>query len=187
MVTPNKGYIAKRYALALFNAVSHEEKEVILTDLADLKVGVDKQVVLKKNLFSASSPLAMKREALKLVLAGKKIHRTVSKLLTMLVRNNRTNCLDEICHQYQRLVREYKGEVYVVIESAEPLTEDASNDIGTALSKAMKKVAIIENKIKEGLLGGIVLRFDYKMLDCSLRNKLQKMEKALLSSSQKEF
>jgi|GEM_PF-5964131 len=178
----SKKYIAKRYAAALFAvALKNGSVQEVLDDMLILKGLIANDQLHKTLLFSSASPSRVKIDLLQLLLDGQNIRETVARFLYLLVHHNRMRCFNEVCNQYADLIHEYRGELHLVVESVEPLDHVACEEIAVALSASAGKKVIAKNRVNPELLGGLLFKLDYKMLDCSLRNKLHKLEEALLA------
>jgi F-type H+-transporting ATPase subunit delta len=76
-------------------------------------------------------------------------------------------------------VAESKGEVAAEATSAEKLSEKHVKDIKAALKSAMGRDVQLTAKIDSSLLGGLIVKVGSKMMDNSLKTKLQNLKIAM--------
>lgn len=85
----------------------------------------------------------------------------------------------------------HRGEVKVVVTSAVPLDKDLQKRIEDSLKSSQVAAAgknlVIENRVNEAVLGGLVVDFGDKTIDLSVASRVarlnQQLEGALLSPS----
>ena len=72
-----------------------------------------------------------------------------------------------------------RGEVQASVVSARPLSEAQSDALGAAMHQAMGGKVAVETSVDPALLGGLVVRVGSRMVDTSLRGKLQRLQLAM--------
>ena len=73
----------------------------------------------------------------------------------------------------------HKGEVSAELTSAVALSEAQLAAVKEQLSKAVGQSVTLATAVDPGLLGGLVVRVGSRMIDASLRTKLQRLEMAM--------
>ncbi len=179
----NKNYISKRYATALFQiGLETSKTELLLDDLTYFKEALVSspyaKIVLNKII-----PLNKKKPILDKMISSIKFNEKnlLSNFLRILHKNNKLWCFDEIYNEFRSILMTEKGEIALHIESAELLTQKLCKIIAKSFKEQLNKKAVITNSFNTELLGGAIYKYNYKMLDCSLRNRLQKIQNKLLS------
>ncbi|PAE43519.1 F0F1 ATP synthase subunit delta [Bacillus sp. 7884-1] len=173
--------VAKRYALALFQIA----KEQQLLGVVEEELRVVKEVFayntdLKAVLKSSKLPINKKKEIL--TAAFTSVNPYVLNTLMILIDRHREDEIIEVANQFFELANEEKGiadaEVYSTRELSEAEREAISATFG---AKVGKKSLRIENIVDSELLGGVKLRIGNRIYDGSLRGKLDRLERKLLS------
>jgi F-type H+-transporting ATPase subunit delta len=173
--------VAKRYALALFQLSKEHQlldqteaelrvvKEVIAntTGLTALlkspNLSVDKKKEIIKEAFSSSSPFVL------------------NTMMIMIDRHREEEIADMSDH-FIELAYEEKGIAEAKVYTVRPLTDPERDAISSVFaSKVGKKALIIDNIVDSNLLGGIKLRIGNRIFDGSLRGKLDRLQRQLLS------
>jgi F-type H+-transporting ATPase subunit delta len=173
--------VAKRYALALFRIA----KEQNLLSVIEEELRVVREVVhynseLNAVLKSSKLPLEKKKEILRTSFAS--VNAYVLNTLLILVDRHREDEIVEVANQFFELANEESGIAEAKVYSVRELSDAEREAISaTFAAKVGKKSLRIENIIDSELLGGIKLRIGNRIYDGSLRGKLNRLERKLLS------
>jgi F-type H+-transporting ATPase subunit delta len=73
----------------------------------------------------------------------------------------------------------HRGEISAQVISAQTLSDKRLDAIRNTLSKVLDGDVAIDAQIDEGLIGGLVVRVGSRMVDASLRSKIQRMQLAM--------
>ncbi|KAI5300984.1 ATP synthase F0 subcomplex subunit OSCP atp5, partial [Ascosphaera atra] len=106
----------------------------------------------------------------------------VQNFLNTLAENNRLSVLEGVCQKFESLMGAYRGEIELVITSAQELDNKAIKRLETAVSKSEfsqgKKLKVV-TKHNPDLLGGLVVEIGDRTIDLSVSAKIAKLNKAL--------
>ena len=80
---------------------------------------------------------------------------------------------------YQTLVAQAKGEITAEVVAAEKLSTAASRRLKAELKAAMGRDVQISTRIDPAILGGLVVKVGSRMVDNSLKTKLQNLKVAM--------
>jgi len=100
----------------------------------------------------------------------------VLSFLKLLIEKSRIGCFCECVKEYNDLVSAMKNQVYATVRSSVPLTEEQKASLTKKLSLTSGKNVILDYRTEEGLIGGIVVEMDGKIMDGSLRHKLNEIK-----------
>jgi F-type H+-transporting ATPase subunit delta len=177
---PHHSSTALNYAKALLELAREQHThELIAQDLAGLKKAIDADPVFKQFLRDP----AIGREERKGVLdraVKPQVHPLVSSFLGVLNQHGRVGLLDEIAAAYQSLLDQLQGKVEVEVTVAKKLTKEQLEQVRRRLGEVLKKTAVVNQRVDESIIGGLVLKVQDKLLDASVRSQLQAMKKRLL-------
>ncbi len=95
--------------------------------------------------------------------------------LRLLVEKDRLTVLPEISVIFELLKAEAGQAQKVEVISAYPLTEDAKERLAQSLAKKLNCKVTIESQVDPSLIGGAVIRAGDKVIDGSVRGRLQQM------------
>lgn len=173
--------VAKRYALALFQL----SKEHQLLDKTEAELRVVKEVItntpgLTALLKSPKLSIVKKKEIL--TEAFTSVSPFVLNTLMVLIDRHREEHIGAVADHFIDLAYEEKGIAEAEVYSVRPLTDAESDSISSVFAgKVGKKALIIDNIVDSNLLGGIKLRIGNRIFDGSLRGKLDRLQRQLLS------
>ncbi|WP_312470455.1 F0F1 ATP synthase subunit delta [Neobacillus sp.] len=173
--------VAKRYALALFRIA----KEQQLLGVIEEELRVVKEVVGYNPEFKAllkSSKLSLDKKKEILTQAFATINVYVLNTLLILIDRHREDQIIDVANEFIQLANDEMGIAEAEVHSTRALT-DAERDGLSAVfaAKVGKKSLRIENIVDSNLLGGLRLRIGNRIYDGSLRGKLDRLERKLLT------
>ena len=111
------------------------------------------------------------------------INPQVLKLVSLLVTKGRLDMIGDIADEYQRLLDNYRG-----IEGAEvaevttaiPLDDEDRLRLAQRLTTIVGKPVVLKPKVDSSLIGGIIIRIGDKLIDGSIRSKLEALRNELV-------
>ncbi len=178
----SKSLIAKKYSSALFEvALEAKALDVVVQNLNQVLQVVELDQQYKSFIMSRVVPTKTKFVFLNTAIDKLKLEKVTIGLLYTMVRNNRMYALQEIKKAYEARVMEHYNQLLVQVEVAADLTKIASQKIEKALAEALNKKIELEITVKPELLGGIIVKYESKMLDRSLASKLNRLVKLALN------
>jgi F-type H+-transporting ATPase subunit delta len=173
--------VAKRYALALFQIA----KEQQLLGVVEEELRVVKEVFVYNTDLKAllkSSKLTIDKKKEILTTAFTSVNPYVLNTLMILIDRHREDEIIEVANQFLELANEEKGIADAQVISTRELTDAEREAISATFgAKVGKKSLRIENIVDSELLGGVKLRIGNRIYDGSLRGKLDRLERKLLS------
>lgn len=173
--------VAGRYATALFELAQDEKSvDAVSADLDRFEGMVaesdDLARLIRVPVFTAEEQLA----AITAVLAKAKIAGTAGNFIRLVASNRRLFLIGQIIKAYKALVAESRGIVRAEVTVAEEPSEKALEEIKAALKGAAKGGEIaLDVKVDPAILGGLIVKLGSRMVDASLRYKLNSIRLAL--------
>jgi F-type H+-transporting ATPase subunit delta len=172
--------MAGRYATALFDLA--REANAIDTVKADLErfdalvaESPDLLRLVRSPVFSADERL----QALSAVLQRAGIGGLAEKFLKLVTSNRRLFAVRDMVKGFRELVADYKGEATAEVTVAEQLKEDHVAALKSALHAVSGKDVDLHVKVDPAIIGGLVVRLGSRMVDTSLRTKLNAIRHAM--------
>ncbi len=179
-VDPSVSGVSGRYATALFE-LAREDKSVdaVKADLdkfdAMLAGSPELLRLVRSPVFSADT----QAKALAAVLDKAGIGGTTAKFLKVLTVNRRLFAVTDVIRAYRALVARFKGEASAEVTVAETLNEKNLNALKTALKSVTGKDITLNVKVDPTIIGGLVVKLGSRMVDSSLRTKLNSIKHAM--------
>ena len=169
-----------RYATALFELAQEEHViESVAADLSRFQKLLDESEDLRRlvrsPVFSAEDQLA----ALDAILARAEIGGLGANFIRLVTRNRRLFAIADMIKAYRVLVAQSKGEVAAEVTSAEPLADAHLEELKAAIKASIGRDVDLALKIEPAILGGLIVKVGSRMVDNSLRTKLQNLRIAM--------
>lgn len=118
---------------------------------------------------------------------GKHIGRKVLNLVTLMLRRGRIEELPRLAAEFRRLDDERRGIVHATATSASPLTRDEIRAIIERLEQITGGRVELDAQVDPSLLGGVVVRVGDRLIDGSVRSRLERLRNQLVSGALKEI
>jgi F-type H+-transporting ATPase subunit delta len=172
--------VAGRYASALFELAT-EQKAVDATGaaLSQLKglIGSspDLDRLVRNPIFTADE----QSRAIGAVLAKAKIAGLAGNFVKLVASNRRLFALPQMISAYHQMVANSKGIVTAEVTLASKPSAKVVKDIETALKDVAGSSVSVDVKVDPAIIGGIVVKIGSKMVDASLKTKLNSMRLAM--------
>lgn len=115
----------------------------------------------------------VKFEILSRMLAGKYAGTALENFLKLLVVNKRIHMLKEISLRAGEIADEMSGLKKAKVSSRFVLSEVEMAAIKEALSSVTGKKIVVENEIREELIGGLQIKIDDLLIDGSVKGRLE--------------
>lgn len=168
---------AKRYAQAVFMIASQrQELDRWLEDLRSLS-GLQHTEAFARALETPNLSYEDKDRLLRDRYPG--IGALAVNLVNLLVERRRVILLPQIFEEYQRLLDAFRGVQRAEVVTAVELTQEDQLAIERRLSEVTGKRVIISPKVDPAVIGGVIARFDGKLLDGSTRGRLEALKKQI--------
>jgi F-type H+-transporting ATPase subunit delta len=172
--------MAGRYATALFD-LAREEKAIdaVKADLerfdALVAESADLNRLVRSPVFSADEQL----QALSAVLERAGIGGLAAKFLKLVTVNRRLFAVRDMVKAFRELVADHKGEATAQVTVAEQLKDEHLAALRSALKAVSGKDVDLAVTIDPAIIGGLVVKLGSRMVDSSLRTKLNSIKHAM--------
>ena len=172
--------VADRYALALFELAREANAiEAVKADLerfdALVAESADLARLVRSPVFSADEQL----HALAAVLDHAGIGGLAAQFLKLVTSNRRLFASRDMVRAYRQLVARHKGEATAAVTVAEQLKPEHLAALRAALKAVSGKDVDLDVKIDPAIIGGLVVKLGSRMVDTSLRTKLNAIKHAM--------
>jgi F-type H+-transporting ATPase subunit delta len=172
--------VAGRYATALFElALEEEALEQVAADLNRFGEALDAFDDLARMVKSPAFSAAEQGRALAAILEELKIEGLTRNFLLLVAKNRRLFATPDMLRAFRAMLARHRGEVSATVTAASKLTESQVTALKQALKAALGKDIMLEEKVDAGLLGGLVVKVGSRMVDTSLRTKLNSLKVAM--------
>lgn len=175
--------VSRTYGEALFDlAVEQEQLDAIEEEVRLLLAAFEENRDLKRLL---NHPKLTREEKVKVVeeIFKGRLSETVVGFLVLVVEKGRNEQLEPILNDFLERVREYRNIGVASVTSAVSLSEEQKKAVEKRLLETTKYVAFeMDYTVDEALIGGLVIRIGDRVVDSSIRTRLDHMAKTLMNS-----
>ena len=169
------------YANALFEAARDQNKlEPVGEQLAQLVEAEGNVPELRELLRNPQLDPRARRAALDDVLAGS--DDLLRNFLLVLADKGRAGQLEEIAKEFERLVAEHDGVVHAELTTAVELSDDEAGKLLQQIEQASGRKVEASRSVDPDLIGGIVLQVGSHRLDASVRGRLERLRRQLVTA-----
>ena len=162
-----EGGLAGRYANAVFELAQDQKAiDAVSTDLARL---------VRSPVFSAED----QAKALKAILEKMGAHPLTAKFVLLLAHKRRLSALLQAIAAFEHMVAKSRGEMEAEVTSARHLNDDEIAELKSVLKTGLGKEPRLHSRIDPTLLGGLIVKIGSRMIDSSLRTKLDSLRVAM--------
>jgi F-type H+-transporting ATPase subunit delta len=172
--------VAGRYAAALFDLAEEQKKlDEVASDLAQIRELLAESADLRRLVASPVISRENQGRAVEAVLQKAGVSDITVRFVGVVARNRRLFALDDMCAAYRDLLAERRGEITAEVTTAHPLSDAQRDSLERELRTAMGSKVALDAHVDADLLGGMIVRVGSRMVDSSLRTKLQRLELSL--------
>jgi F-type H+-transporting ATPase subunit delta len=172
--------LAGRYAIALFE-LANEQKQL---DAVGESLAALTQALAESDDFRAltTSPLVGREQALQAVAATAQVmglDPITANFLGVLARNRRLAQLGNVIRAFNTLAARHRGEITAEVTSAHTLDDGQVDAIRKNLRTRYGSDIALDLSVDPAILGGLVVKIGSRMIDGSIRTKLNGLASAM--------
>ena len=168
----------RRYAQAAFQiALERDELDVWVEKLRVISIALEHRDLLAL-LDAPQVPVASKTETIARTL-GDSTDPLPRNLLSLLASRNQAYLLPGVLEELERLVDEHRGIERADVVSAVPLEPEERAKVAELLENLVGKEVRLTSVVTPEILGGLVVRVGDRVIDGSVKAKLQEMRKTI--------
>ena len=172
--------IAERYAAALYD-LADEQKSLdetaedlrglaaLIEESEDFRRMIRSPVIGKEEQAHAAGAIVEKAGATELV----------RHFVGVIAANRRLFALSAIIQSFLELLATRRGFVRAEVTTAQELSDDRRQALADALKASMGNEVSLEVQVDPAIIGGMVVRVGSRMIDSSLKTKLERLQLAM--------
>ena len=172
--------MAGRYAIALFDLALEEDKleevEAALNQIDGLfKDSADFTRLVRSPIFSSEE----QARALAAIGSRTEISGLTANFLQLLVRNRRLFALRDVIAGFRRLLADHRNEITADVVSAIPLSDAQTDELKATLKAKTGRNITLNLTVDAAIIGGLIVKIGSRMVDTSIRTKLNALKYAM--------
>ena len=178
--TVGAGGLAGRYAAALFElAEESRELDVVEGDLNHLATLLAEAEDLNRLVRSPVISRTDQGRSMDVILERAGASDLTRRFIGLLSQKRRLFALSTIVRAFRAKLAAHRGEVTAEMVSAQPLKATQLEAITKAIKDSVGRDVSVDVKVDDDLIGGLVVRVGSRMMDGSIRTKLQNLQLAM--------
>ena len=174
------GSVTNRYAEALFDLA--KEKGVLDAVERDVEFLAAEMTVDSVADFLFDGRIPLEEKVRRLAFIEPHVNPLTHNFVRLLCDKRRLDVLRELGPAFRRRSLAERGAVEGIVESARPLGETEIANLNGALGKLLDKTVELTPRLAPDILGGVRVVVDNKMLDQSLRGRLDGLRGTLMNA-----
>ena len=172
--------IAQRYASAVYDLAREADKvSAIENDLDALETATSESADFRSLIHSPIYSRDDQARAVTVLAEKMGLSEIMSNTLTLLAQKRRLFVLPQLTQSLRDTISAEKGEMTAEVISAKALTKTQSDKLVKSLNASTGKDVKLKTTVDESLIGGLVVKVGSKMIDTSIRSKLNSLQNVM--------
>jgi F-type H+-transporting ATPase subunit delta len=169
-----------RYATAVFDLAAEERAiDQMASDLNALKALLQASPELARLVRSPLFSREDQAKGMEAVLKKVGVGPLARKLVLLLAQKRRLFALSDVIRAFEQLLARQRGEIAAQVTSARSLSKAETDELRRTLKAKLGRDPKLELSVDPSLLGGLRLKIGSRMIDSSLRTKLEGLRAAM--------
>ncbi|MGZ2256762.1 F0F1 ATP synthase subunit delta [Roseobacter sp. A03A-229] len=172
--------IAARYATAVYEiAKDGNAVKALETDLDALKTALGESEDFRALIHSPIYSRDEQGAAISAIAKKMELSDTMANTLALMAQNRRLFVLPQLVTTLRDIIAAEKGEVTAEVISAKALTKGQADKLAKTLKASTGKTVTLDTTVDESLIGGLIVKVGSRMVDTSIRAKLNSLQNAM--------
>jgi F-type H+-transporting ATPase subunit delta len=151
----------------------------VASDLADLGSMIEQSDDLDRLLRSPVIAAEDQNRGMAALMEKAGAAKVVCNFVAVVAQNRRLFALHDMIRAFRAMLAAHRGEVVAEVTSAYSLNDGQLARIRAELAAVMKTDVQVETAVNESILGGMIVKIGSRMVDSSLRTKIQNLRFAM--------
>ncbi len=172
--------VAGRYASALYELADERGAiDAVAADLAALQKMFDDSDDFRRFIKSPILARADQSRGIGAIAEKSQLSPLTRQFLGLVAANRRLFALPGMIAGFRAILNDRRGHTTAQVTSAAGLSDSQTASLIDALKKAIGRNVDIDSKIDPSILGGLIVKVGSRMVDSSLKSKLQRLKLAM--------
>jgi F-type H+-transporting ATPase subunit delta len=172
--------VAARYASALYDLADEKSAiDAVAADLAALQKMIDDSDDFRRFIKSPVLSRIDQSKGIAAIAEKAQLSPLALKFLGLLAVKRRLAALPGVINGFRAILADRRGQATAQVTSAAPLSESQVTSLIEALKKSVGRNVDIVSKVDPSILGGLIVKVGSRMVDSSLKSKLQRLKLAM--------
>jgi F-type H+-transporting ATPase subunit delta len=169
--------LAQRYALALFDLADEQGAlDAVAADLKGLRAMIAESDDFRRFIKSPVMSRSDQAKGIGAIADRAGLSPLTRKFLGLVAANRRLFSLPGMISGYLAFLAKRRGEVTAEVVSATALSDGQTSALVASLKQTMGRAVALTAKVDPSILGGLIVKVGSRMVDSSLKSKLQRLK-----------
>ena len=174
--------LAERYAAALFDLADERRiLDEVATNLRELRAMLQASGDFLRLIRSPVLSREQQAKAVGLVAERAGLAPLIRDFLAVVARNRRLFAVPAMIEAFLAKLAARRGEVTAEVFAAQPLSETQLAASNEQLRRSIGSRVSVDVRVDPGLIGGLIVKIGSRMVDGSIKSKLQRLQLAMKS------
>ena len=174
--------LAERYAAALFDLADERRMlDEVATNLRDLRTMLQASGDFLRLIRSPVVSRGQQAKAIGMLAERAGLSPLVRDFLAVVARNRRLFAVPVMIESFLAKLAARRGEVTAEVLAAQSLSEAQLAALNEQLRRSIGSRVTVDVRVDPGLIGGLVVKLGSRMVDGSIKSKLQRLQLAMKS------
>jgi F-type H+-transporting ATPase subunit delta len=173
---------ARRYAEAAFEVALRDDTVDAWRAELDAAAAIAADDDVGRMLANPAVPLETRTEMAEAIF-GKVVGQPVLNLIGLMLRRGRIHELSRVAAEFRRLDNARQGITLATATSAAPLSQDEIQAVTARMEQLTGGRIELDVQVDPSLLGGLVVRVGDRLIDGSVRGRLERLRNQLVSGA----
>jgi F-type H+-transporting ATPase subunit delta len=174
--------LAERYAAALFDLADERRiLDEVATDLRQLRAMLQASGDFLRLIRSPVLSRDQQARAMRVIAERADLSQLVRDFLAVVARNRRLFAVPAMIEAFLAKLAARRGEVTAEVVAAQALSEAQLAALNEQLRRSIGSRVSVDVRVDPGLIGGLVVKLGSRMVDGSIKSKLQRLQLAMKS------
>lgn len=171
--------VSREYAEAMYELARETQSEDAIAAGMKLVAGlVRRDPEILDFLAAPNIPKRERSAVLEKALSGQ-VPEFVLSLTQLMCESGNIRCIERCAEEYEEILNTARGLSTARVVSATALTEDQKRQLQQRLSEKTGRKVVLDCSVDESLLGGLVVTLDGKVMDGSLKHRLNEVREVM--------
>lgn len=177
---PHNAGLAGRYATAVFELAREQNSiEALESDLTALAAMIRESADLSRLVRSPAFSREEQEKGMDAILQRMEAAPLTRRFVLLLTAKRRLFIITDVIRSFRGLVARMRGEVRADVTSARALNDAEIAELKATLKSRLGRDAALDTHVDPSLLGGLIVKVGSRMIDSSLRTKLNGLRAAM--------
>ncbi|PZX15770.1 F-type H+-transporting ATPase subunit delta [Palleronia aestuarii] len=172
--------IASRYAIAIFELAKEDGSlDQLRADTDTISSSLNDSEDFRDLIHSPLYARDEQQAAISAIAERMELSSYMANTLRLMASKRRLFVLPELVRDLRRRITEEKGEITADVTAATELTDEQRRKLAETLKSSVGRDVNINLSVDESLIGGLVVKVGSKMIDTSIRSKLNALQNTM--------